>query len=567
MMSFSTHTYLRKLQNIQDTSLESSLNRIPFASQIWSDSQGIGFESKSIPTDSNKVDSLLEKNATCSFENGNKVMDRNNKTLRKRAPWRLYYPTTSSVLSNTDISSTGRVDFYTEESFHDAKSNHTSTSYGNGHNEEPFCGSIASGLLGDVALETQDWSWDESNHQDNNMPTELNLRHVSRFLQVSSDRLTVCYVGSASYDYDVGTIQADKPIPTGIVDIFYFEVEIVSCDSEHVSIAIGLSRRMQDFCKSIGEEPGSFAYRGQDGKIKTHGSVAMNYAAPYQQGDVIGCGYLFETRQIFFTKNGVMLGMAFSQVESHLYASVSLHRLNEKVSFRFGRLDDAKSPFVFSKDFWRNEWKESHRKQIQEIDLSPGISLEYVADYLLRCGYQQTFQALKLNTDGMLSYRALLEDSVELRGKVRQYIMQGQIEQAISFVNEHRPSLLQVGSWSCFALTCQRWIEWLRDANASRCLSEWVQVSISYLSPLIPWMTGEQERFFYRMFALLAFEEPLESPLKHFFSIWQRSKVADIVNDAWLEEENNTSLMESLWKQSRMIERCLFYDTFLKDVK
>ncbi|EME27091.1 SPla/RYanodine receptor (SPRY) domain-containing protein [Galdieria sulphuraria] len=486
----------RKVENSQDTYWESSLNRIPFATHIWSECHRNGLESKCL--DSTKVDSLWERNSTvCSYscENGNKT-NRNNKTQRKRAPWRPNWPITSVVLNNYETPSLPVVHFFIEDNDTKSKVMERNNTTSQWHSEEPFCGSYPSGLLGDIALERQDWKWDDNNQQDHELPTGLNLRQISRFLEVSMDRLTVRYVGSACYEHEVGTIQADKPIPTGTVDIFYFEVEILSCDSENVSIAVGLSRRVQDFCKSIGEEPGSFAYRGKDGKIKTHGSVAMNYATPYQQGDVIGCGYLFETRQIFFTKNGVMLGMAFSQVESHLYASVSLHRPNEKVSFRFGSLDDVKSTFVFSNVSWRNEWKESKRKQIQDIELSPCISLKYVAEYLLRCGYQQTFLAFKSNTDGILSYNAL-EDSVELRGKVREYIMQGQIEQAVSFVEEHKPSLLQVGSWSCFALTCQRWIEWLRDSNKSSCLSEMVQVSISYLSPLIPWMNEEQERFFY----------------------------------------------------------------------
>ncbi|CEP62961.1 glucose-induced degradation complex subunit VID30 LALA0_S06e07866g [Lachancea lanzarotensis] len=58
---------------------------------------------------------------------------------------------------------------------------------------------------------------------------------------------------------------------------------------------------------------GCFLYGGQDGNI-TDGSLAKCYSSGFGQSDVIGCGVNYVDGTMFFTKNGVQLGTAFTDI-------------------------------------------------------------------------------------------------------------------------------------------------------------------------------------------------------------------------------------------------------------
>ncbi|SCU95456.1 LADA_0G15720g1_1 [Lachancea dasiensis] len=58
---------------------------------------------------------------------------------------------------------------------------------------------------------------------------------------------------------------------------------------------------------------GSFVYGGQDGNI-TDGTLSKSYSNGYGPSDVVGCGINYVSGTIFFTKNGVHLGTAFTDV-------------------------------------------------------------------------------------------------------------------------------------------------------------------------------------------------------------------------------------------------------------
>jgi hypothetical protein len=66
----------------------------------------------------------------------------------------------------------------------------------------------------------------------------------------------------------------------------------------------------------LGTFLGSYGYRA-DGKIyRFRGGepVASKYGATFAAGDVIGCGLLPAQQEVFYTKNGKYLGVAFKGV-------------------------------------------------------------------------------------------------------------------------------------------------------------------------------------------------------------------------------------------------------------
>lgn len=93
----------------------------------------------------------------------------------------------------------------------------------------------------------------------------------------------------------------------------YFEVEIMNCGT-HGYIAIGLACLGYPLNRMPGWEPGSIAYHCDNGKLYEAKSGGRAFHSPSRSRDVIGCGVSriikLDPRmvEIFFTKNGVMMG-------------------------------------------------------------------------------------------------------------------------------------------------------------------------------------------------------------------------------------------------------------------
>jgi hypothetical protein len=74
-----------------------------------------------------------------------------------------------------------------------------------------------------------------------------------------------------------------------------------------------------------------------------------SFGPRFTTGDVIGCGYNNITKEIFFTKNGCLVGVAFENVSlpsTGMFATVGLAGPGERVALNFGQ-----TPFAFSFDF------------------------------------------------------------------------------------------------------------------------------------------------------------------------------------------------------------------------
>ena len=87
--------------------------------------------------------------------------------------------------------------------------------------------------------------------------------------------------------------------------IQYFEIKI---KGEYPNISIGMS-----FCKNInkthhiGEQKNTIGYHSNDGKIYKFYKIKSYFQYPYNENDIIGCGYIYDYNQIFFTKNGKLI--------------------------------------------------------------------------------------------------------------------------------------------------------------------------------------------------------------------------------------------------------------------
>jgi Kip1 ubiquitination-promoting complex protein 1 len=93
----------------------------------------------------------------------------------------------------------------------------------------------------------------------------------------------------------------------------------------------------------VGDVALSYAYDGD--RLKKWHESSSDYGLKWQKGDVIGCCFDGDKRTLSFWKNGVDMGVAFSDVEQGpgiaFFPAASMST-NETIRFNFG---DA--PFYF----------------------------------------------------------------------------------------------------------------------------------------------------------------------------------------------------------------------------
>ena len=57
---------------------------------------------------------------------------------------------------------------------------------------------------------------------------------------------------------------------------------------------------------------GSCGYHGHNGRLYHADGLASQNWPPFGSGDVIGCGFDYETKEVSYTRNGKYLGMVTS---------------------------------------------------------------------------------------------------------------------------------------------------------------------------------------------------------------------------------------------------------------
>ena len=123
----------------------------------------------------------------------------------------------------------------------------------------------------------------------------------------------------------------------------YFEVEIINAGTRGIS-AVGLVASL-DYAtdKMPGWDEGSIGYHADDACAFHNTGWGRQWGKRYSHGDVVGCGILWETGEIFYTLNGEFLGVAYrSPLVEQYYAAVGFRNPGAHLKVNFGVI-----PFVF----------------------------------------------------------------------------------------------------------------------------------------------------------------------------------------------------------------------------
>jgi len=70
--------------------------------------------------------------------------------------------------------------------------------------------------------------------------------------------------------------------------------------------------------------PGSFGYHGENGNIVSNQveKRTRKYSEGFSTNDIIGCGWDKIEGAVFFTKNGINLGLAFKNISGSFFPAV-----------------------------------------------------------------------------------------------------------------------------------------------------------------------------------------------------------------------------------------------------
>ncbi|MGH0160311.1 UNVERIFIED_CONTAM: hypothetical protein FKN15_065735 [Acipenser sinensis] len=220
------------------------------------------------------------------------------------------------------------------------------------------------------------------------------------------------------------------------------------------------------------------------------------------------------------------------------------------MSSRVFMMSYAEKPEDITKDEWMEKLNNVH---IQRADMN-----RLIMNYLVTEGFKEAAEKFRMES-GIEPNIDL--DSLDERIKIREMILKGQIQEGISLINSLHPELLDTNRYLYFHLQQQHLIELIRQRETEAAL-EFAQTQLAEQGEESRECLTEMER----TLALLAFDNPEDSPFGDLLNMMQRQKVWSEVNQAVLDYENREStpklaklLKLLLWAQNELDQKKVKY--------
>uniref|UniRef100_A0A8D0AYC8 RAN binding protein 10 n=1 Tax=Sander lucioperca TaxID=283035 RepID=A0A8D0AYC8_SANLU len=330
--------------------------------------------------------------------------------------------------------------------------------------------------LGDPAFNYQEHELNERlkrlypavNEEETPLPRSWSPKDKYSYIGLSQNNLRVHYKGHGKNHKDAASVRATHPIPAAC-GIYYFEVKIVSKGRDGY-MGIGLSAQGVNMNRLPGWDKHSYGYHGDDGHSFCSSGTGQPYGPTFTTGDVIGCCVNLINNTCFYTKNGISLGVAFTDLPPNLYPTVGLQTPGEIVDANFGQ-----QPFVFDIEDYMSEWRAKIHGMIARFPIGErlgewqSVLQNMVSSYLVHHGYCATATAFARATETIIQEE---QTSIKNRQRIQKLVLAGRVGEAIDATQHLYPGLLEHNPNLLFMLKCRQFVEMVNGTDSEvRCLT------------------------------------------------------------------------------------------------
>ncbi|XGW21908.1 hypothetical protein V3C99_004680 [Haemonchus contortus] len=306
------------------------------------------------------------------------------------------------------------------------------------------------------------------------LPRLWNKNDKYHFLDISHNSLRVSYKGNGKQQQkDAASTRADFPIPPQC-GVYYFEITIVR--GLKGCMGVGVCGKSVNLNRLPGWDRDSYGYHGDDGNFFSSSGNGVSYGPKFTSGDVIGCGVNLVNKTIFFTKNGVHLGIASRELThiDDLYPTIGLQTTGEVVDANFGQ-----RPFRFD---IRPEMEAARAKvanEILSIQLPPEKTdwmNKLVSSWMACEGYSKSMASF-CNAAKLVPEEG--EQSIETRKEILALVLSRRSAEAIARMEDAYPDIFVLNKNIALVLKCQQFVEMAAEIAKADSLSKPAPVSSS----------------------------------------------------------------------------------------
>lgn len=288
------------------------------------------------------------------------------------------------------------------------------------------------------------------------LPSHWSTKDKPNFISVSEDGLKVHYKGQGKTHKDAAAVRANAPVPQSCL-LYYFEVKITSKGRDGY-MGIGLAAANVSTNRLPGWDKQSYGYHGDDGHSFNSSGTGTPYGPTFTTGDTIGCGYNLVEGKCFYTKNGLSLGVAFTDLPKvPLYPTVGLQTMGEELVANFGS-----ELFMYDIEQDVIALRKSLTKTINSFPVNHGewqpMLHSLVQSWLIHNGYCGTAQIF--SESAKIPFNEDVQ-AIKNRLKIQQLVLSGRISEAIAMTNRLYPTVLQNDPNLLFILKCRQFIEFV----------------------------------------------------------------------------------------------------------
>ena len=292
------------------------------------------------------------------------------------------------------------------------------------------------------------------------LPQAWSCQDRSNWISLSDCNLKAHYKGSGKGHKDAAAVRATHSIPQSCL-LYYFEMKIISKGRDGY-MGMGLAAIDVNMSRLPGWDKNSYGYHGDDGHSFCSSGTGVPYGPTFTTGDIIGCGYNLVENNCFYTKNGMNLGIAFSNLPCiPLFPTVGLQTPGEEVEANFGM-----KPFIYDIE----DDIKGLRKRITECIINfpvPFTQMQssmnsLVQSWLVHNGYCSTAQVFANATNQPFTQNVL---QIKQRLRIQKFVLSGRIHEAIRLTDKLYPEVLRENPNLRFALKCRQFIEMIDASN------------------------------------------------------------------------------------------------------